>query len=62
MTPALVQLAREEVEVKPEDVERLSPLGFKHINLHGRYSFSVPEPIMPSEQRPLHDPNELEVV
>jgi hypothetical protein len=43
-------------------VERLSPLGFKHINLHGRYSFSVPEPILRGEQRPLRDPNELELV
>ena len=48
--------------MKPEDVERLSPLEFKYINLHGRYSFSVPEPIMRGEQRPLRDPNELELV
>ena len=62
MDAALARLAREEVEVKPEDVERLSPLGFKHIHLHGRYSFSVPEPIMRGEQHPLRDPNELELV
>ena len=62
MDAALGQLEREGVAVKAEDVERLSPLGFKHINLHGRYSFTVPEPIMRGEQRPLRDPNEFEFV
>jgi len=34
------------LKVGTAEMERLEPLGFKHINLHGRYSFSVPEPIM----------------
>jgi|RhiMethySRZTD1v2_1073278.scaffolds.fasta_scaffold862612_2 hypothetical protein len=29
--------------IQPEDVARLSPLVFEHINLLGRYAFSVPE-------------------
>ena len=28
-------------EVKPEDVERLSPLGHDHINYLGKYSFAL---------------------
>ncbi len=34
MERALTQLERQGLEVRPEDVERLSPLGFQHINLY----------------------------
>ncbi len=39
--------------VEPEDVARLSPLQHKHINVFGRYSFSLDEPIGKGELRPL---------
>jgi hypothetical protein len=42
--------------VKNEDVARLSPLLHEHINMLGRYSFSVPEAVAKGELRPLHDP------
>jgi hypothetical protein len=42
--------------VQPEDVARLSPLGFKHVNLVGRYQFALPEAIARGEYRPLRDP------
>jgi hypothetical protein len=35
------QLAREGYHATPEDVARLSPLVFEHINLLGRCAFSV---------------------
>ncbi len=38
-----------------EDVSRLSPLLHEHINMLGRYSFSVPESVAKGELRPLHD-------
>ncbi len=42
------------VEVRPEDVARLSPLQHKHINVLGRYSFALAGPIAMGELRPLH--------
>src|SRR6266567_4450211 len=56
---ALEQLAREGHQVTPEDVARLSPLVFEHINLLGRYAFSVPEAVTRGELRPLRNPAEV---
>jgi hypothetical protein len=39
--------------VRPEDEARLSPFGHEHINMLGRYSFSVPEAVARGELRPL---------
>jgi TnpA family transposase len=52
---ALQQLRAAGQEVRDEDVARLSPLGFKHVNFLGRYSFTAP-PAGPL--RRLRDPNE----
>jgi hypothetical protein len=56
---ALGQLAREGHGVTSEDVTRLSPLVFEHINLLGRYVFSVPEAVTRGELRPLRNPVEV---
>src|SRR6266403_3956510 len=56
---ALEQLAREGHHVTPEDVARLSSLVFEHINLLGRYAFSVPEAVTRGELRPLRNPAEV---
>ena len=53
---ALNQLRAEGFEVKDEDVARLSPLLHEHINMLGRYSFSVPEAVAKGELRPLRNP------
>jgi Tn3 transposase DDE domain len=42
--------------VHEEDVARLSPLIYDHINLLGRYSFAIPEAVIRGELRPLHNP------
>ena len=42
---AVQQLVREGFPVSPEDIARLSPLIFDHINLLGRYAFLVPEAV-----------------
>jgi hypothetical protein len=42
---ALQQLVAEGFPVQPEDVARLSPLVYEHINLLGRYASSVPEAV-----------------
>ena len=39
--------------VNDADVTRLSPLGHKHINMMGRYSFSMPESVAGDELRAL---------
>jgi TnpA family transposase len=43
-------------EVRAEDVDRLSPLGFDHITILGRYHFVVPESVRRGEVRPLRTP------
>jgi hypothetical protein len=40
-------------EVKPEDVERLSPLGHDHIRYLGQYSFALDEAIQAGDFHPL---------
>lgn len=57
MDAALNQLASEGFEVRPEDAARLSPLSFRHINMLGRYAFTLPEFVARGELRPLRDPN-----
>jgi hypothetical protein len=59
MDAALEQLRQEGYTIKPEDVARLSPLVFDHINLLGRYAFSVPESVQRGELRPLRTANDL---
>ena len=41
-----------------EDLARLSPLIFEHINMLGRYSFAVPEEVARGELRPLRHPDD----
>jgi hypothetical protein len=54
--PQLLALFRlGSVEVRDEDVARLSPLGFKHLNFLGRYSFTAPQI---GSLRELRDPGE----
>jgi hypothetical protein len=53
---ALDQLAAEGRQIDPDDVARLSPLVFSHINLLGRYAFAVPEAVSRGELRPLPNP------
>ena len=55
MDAALQQLRAAGQEVRDEDVARLSPLGFKHLNFLGRYSFTAPQK---GPLRQLRDPGE----
>ncbi len=41
-------------------VARLSPLGFAHITILGRYQFTVPESVQRGDYRPLRDPGTAE--
>jgi TnpA family transposase len=55
---ALQQLRTEGYVMRDEDIERLSPLLHEHINMLGRYSFTVPDAVARGELRPLRNPNE----
>ncbi len=56
MDAALNRLRAEGHQVLPEDVARLSPLSFKHINMLGRYAFTLPDAVTRGELRPLRNP------
>ncbi|MBA3922645.1 MAG: Tn3 family transposase, partial [Nostocaceae cyanobacterium] len=56
MDSAISLLQSTGTEMKPEDIARLSPLGFKHINMLGRYSFALDESIKRGELRSLREP------
>jgi TnpA family transposase len=58
MDAALNQLRAEGYPVRDEDVARLSPLQYPHINMLERYLFSVPEAVAKGELRPLRNPND----
>ena len=56
MDAAVRELRAEGYEVRTEDVARLSPLGHRHVNMLGRYAFTLPEAVARGELRPLRDP------
>ena len=57
MDAALDRLQVEGHKARPEDVARLSPLGHTHVNMLGRYAFTLPNTVARSELRPLRDPH-----
>jgi len=56
MDLALAQVEHDGLVVRADDVARLSPLGFAHINLLGRYHFALPEALAQGTARALRDP------
>jgi TnpA family transposase len=58
---AIRHLRETSADPSPEDVARLSPLGYDHINLIGRYHFGLPEAVRRGALRPLRDPKDLDV-
>lgn len=55
---AVRHLQAKGVEVRPEDVARLTPLSFQHINFHGRDYFNLDERVDRGALRPLRDPSQ----
>ena len=43
-------------DVRDEDIARLSPLGVDHINVLGRYAFTLSDTVSRGELRRLRDP------
>jgi len=54
---AVNQLRAEGHVILDEDVARLSPLGSRHINMLGRYDFTIPDIVARGELRPLRVPD-----
>jgi TnpA family transposase len=57
---ALGQVRAAGLAVKPEDVERLSPLLLGHVNVQGRYEFTLTKSVRQGKLRPLRDPGEAD--
>jgi hypothetical protein len=55
MDAALDHLRSKDVEVKPDDTVRLSPLGNAHFNVLGRYQFTLMESVLKGQLRPLRN-------
>ncbi|MFT8259184.1 MAG: Tn3 family transposase (plasmid) [Candidatus Symbiodolus clandestinus] len=55
MDAALNQLKSEGYLINPEDLAHLSPLIYQHINMQGRYSFTVPDAVAKGELRPFNE-------
>lgn len=51
---ALEKLKQDGFEINEEDVARLSPLQYKHVNVLGHYSFTLSEEISMGKLRELH--------
>jgi TnpA family transposase len=54
MDKALGHLRHQGLEINLEDIARLSPLGYGHFNMLGRYHFELAEAIQNGGFRPLH--------
>lgn len=53
MNAALEHLRSQGEKIDPEDIARLWPLSWEHINLLGRYSFRLSDSLRPGQLRPL---------
>jgi Tn3 transposase DDE domain len=58
MDAAVTHLKAAGMEIKTDDLERLSLLGNKHFNVLGRYHFSMTDAVLRRELRPLRDPED----
>ncbi len=54
MQAAQEYLQAEGMTIHPEDQARLSPLQHKHLNVLGRFSFALADPIASGKLRPLN--------
>jgi len=55
---ARTHLRTDGATIQDADIARLSPLGNAHLNVVGRYSFTLAEPILRSGWRPFRQPDQ----
>ncbi|MBB5295804.1 TnpA family transposase [Deinococcus metallilatus] len=60
MQVALEDLRHAGMDIQEEDVARLSPLLHEHVNMLGKYDFTLPDEVAGGQLRPLRDPNSPE--
>ena len=60
MEVALTELRQAGEPVLAEDVVRLTPPLYGHVNMLGKYDFTLPEEVARGQLRRLRDPNTLE--
>ena len=60
MHRALDEMRGRGMKIATEDIERLSPLGYDHINFLGRYTFSLSDEIRQGAFHPLRELEETE--
>ena len=53
MTATIDTLSEKGIVIDDEDITHLSPLGYEHINIVGRYLFYLPKEIEKGRFRPL---------
>lgn len=60
MERALEDMRQRGMTILPEDVARLSPIVHEHVNVYGKYSFTLAEPIQQGAYHPLREPDDTE--
>jgi len=60
MDRALENMRQRGMTILSEDVARLSPIGHEHVNVYGKYSFTLAEPIQQGDFHPLREVDESE--
>lgn len=60
MQLAIDHLRHEGLQISPQEIARLSPLGQEHINMLGRYSFNLDSSVAQGNLRPLRDSNQVD--
>jgi hypothetical protein len=60
MDRALADVRQRGMAVLPDDVARLSPIGHEHVNVYGKYSFTLTETIQQGGFYPLREIDEAE--
>ncbi len=55
---AALDYTQHTVDINEEDIARLSPLGYGHLNVLGHYSFTLAEQVMKGQLRPLNQPSD----
>lgn len=56
MQEAITKLAADGQTIEPDDIARLSPILWRHINFLGRYDIALPESVAQGNLRPLRNP------
>ena len=55
MDRAIAHLHSQHIPILSDDISRLSPLAYQHINIFGRYHFHLSEDLKNGAMRPLHN-------